>query len=88
MAKNTIAGTKKKILSSDEYARICQFINGYHGGLPIDCEMEMVHRLFVDVDPMAMNCILQSEMFNKTRGQYWRFEGRAKKLLQMYVCIS
>lgn len=87
MAKNTIAGPKKKILSSVDYARICQFINGYHG-LPIDCEMEMIHRFFVDVDPMALICILQSEVFNKMRGQHWRFEGRAKKLLQTYVSIS
>ncbi|KAH8411098.1 hypothetical protein KR222_002544, partial [Zaprionus bogoriensis] len=84
MAKNTAAGIKKKILSSVEYSRICQFINGYHGGLPIDCELEMVNRFFVDVDPNALICILQSEVFNKTRGQHWRHEGRAKKLLQTY----
>lgn len=85
MAENTIVTAKKKILSSVEYARICQFINGYHGGLPIDCELEMIHRAFVDVNPMALNCILQSELYNKTRGSHWRHEGRAKKLLQTYV---
>ncbi|KAH8406181.1 hypothetical protein KR215_006390 [Drosophila sulfurigaster] len=88
MAKNIIASShnaaKKKILTNVEYTRICQFINGYHGGLAIDCELEMVNRFFVDVEPLALICILQSEMFNKHRGQHWRLEQRSKKLLQTY----
>ncbi|KAM8708585.1 hypothetical protein ACLKA7_015541 [Drosophila subpalustris] len=88
MAKNTAASgnkaAKKKVLSSVEYARICQFINGYHGSLAIDCELEMVNRFFIDVEPLALICILQSELFNKSRGQYWRHEQRSKKLLQTY----
>lgn len=86
MAKNTAASgnkvPKKKILSSVDYARICQFINGYHGNLAIDCELEMVNRFFIDVEPLALICILQSELFNKSRGQHWRHEQRSKKLLQ------
>ncbi|EDV98033.1 CDAN1-interacting nuclease 1 [Drosophila grimshawi] len=76
--------TKKKILSNVEYARICQFINGFNGGLPMDCELEMVHRFFTDVDPLALSCILQFEIINKARGQHWRQEQRAKNLLKTY----
>jgi len=54
---------KRKILSGGEYNRICQFINGYHG-LAIDCEFELRNRFFKDVEPMALTCILQSELFN------------------------
>ncbi|XP_017010884.2 CDAN1-interacting nuclease 1 [Drosophila takahashii] len=74
---------KRKILSGGEYTRICQFINGYHG-LPIDCEFELRNRFFKDVEPMALTCILQSELFNRSRGQHWKQDQRGKKLLKIY----
>ncbi|ALC44147.1 CG12713 [Drosophila busckii] len=80
----SITTAKKKILSSEEYARICQFINTYQGGLAIDCELEMVNRIFTDVEPLALICILQSELFNKSRGQHWKHEQRSKHLLKTY----
>ncbi|KAH8242467.1 hypothetical protein KR032_006988, partial [Drosophila birchii] len=73
----------RKILGSVEYMRICQFINGYHG-LAIDCEFELRNRFFKEVDPMALTCILQSELFNRSRGQHWKHDQRAKKLLKAY----
>ncbi|KAH8378734.1 hypothetical protein KR009_000991, partial [Drosophila setifemur] len=75
--------TKRKILSAVEYMRICQFINGYHG-LAIDCEIELRNRFFQDVDPNALCCILQSEIQNKLKGQHWKQDQRAKKLLKTY----
>ncbi|XP_030387118.1 uncharacterized protein C15orf41 homolog [Scaptodrosophila lebanonensis] len=75
--------SKKKILSNEEHARICQFINSYHG-LPLDCELEMVQRIFPDVEHLTLTCILQTEIFSKTRSQHWRSEQRAKQLLQTY----
>nr|XP_016940271.2 CDAN1-interacting nuclease 1 [Drosophila suzukii] len=74
---------KRKILSGGEYNRICQFINGYHG-LAIDCEFELRNRFFKDVEPMALTCILQSELFNRSRGQHHKQEQRGKKLLKIY----
>ncbi|XP_050742263.1 CDAN1-interacting nuclease 1 isoform X2 [Drosophila biarmipes] len=74
---------KRKILSGVEYNRICQFINGYHG-LAIDCEFELRNRFFKDVEPMALTCILQSELFNRSRGQHHKQEQRGKKLLKIY----
>ncbi|XP_064548537.1 CDAN1-interacting nuclease 1 [Drosophila montana] len=78
------AAIKKKVLSSGEYSRICQFINEFSGGLPMDCELEMVNRVFTDVEPLALICILQTELFNIARGQHWRHETRSKKLLKTY----
>ncbi|XP_016975285.1 CDAN1-interacting nuclease 1 [Drosophila rhopaloa] len=74
---------KRKILSCVEYTRICQFINGYHG-LAIDCEFELRNRFFQDVEPMALTCILQSELFNRSRGHHWKQDQRGKKLLKIY----
>ncbi|XP_017138375.1 protein C15orf41 homolog [Drosophila miranda] len=74
---------KKKILTSVEYTRICQFVNGFHG-LAIDCEFELRNRYFTDVEPLALTCILQTELFNMSRGQHWRHDHRAKKLLKTY----
>ncbi|KAH8335751.1 hypothetical protein KR067_009544, partial [Drosophila pandora] len=75
--------TKLKVLSNVQYQRICQFISRYRG-LAIDCEYELRNRIFQDVDPMALTCILQSEVFNKTRGQHSKNDQRAKKLLKTY----
>ncbi|BFF99465.1 protein C15orf41 homolog [Drosophila madeirensis] len=77
------AAGKIKILSSGKYAQICQFVNGFHG-LPMDCEFEMRDTYFPNVDPMALMCILQSELSNKSRTQHFRHEQRAKKLLKTY----
>ncbi|XP_020803230.1 uncharacterized protein C15orf41 homolog [Drosophila serrata] len=73
----------RKILGSVEYMRICQFINGYHG-LAIDCEFELRNRFFKEVEPMALTCILQSELINRSRGQHWKHDQRGKKLLKAY----
>ncbi|XP_022227703.2 CDAN1-interacting nuclease 1 [Drosophila obscura] len=78
-----VAADKKRILSSVKYAQICQFVHGFHG-LAIDCEFELRTRFSPDVDPMALTCILQSELFNRSRGQHWRHDQRAKKLLKTY----
>ncbi|EDW94939.1 uncharacterized protein Dyak_GE22282 [Drosophila yakuba] len=74
---------RRKILSGGEYNRICQFINGFHG-LAIDCEFELRNRFFRDVEPMALTCILQSELFNRARGHHWKQDQRGKKLLKVY----
>eukprot|EP00099_Drosophila_melanogaster_P021558 NP_648806.1 uncharacterized protein Dmel_CG12713 [Drosophila melanogaster] len=73
---------KRKILSGGEYNKICRFINGFHG-LAIDCEFELRNRFFRDVEPMALTCILQSELFNRSRG-HWKQDQRGKRLLKAY----
>ncbi|XP_017098344.1 CDAN1-interacting nuclease 1 [Drosophila bipectinata] len=75
--------TKRKVLSHVEYQRICLFISRYRG-LAIDCEYELRNRIFQDVDPMALTCILQSEVFNRSRGHHSKNDQRAKKLLKAY----
>ncbi|XP_017955239.1 uncharacterized protein C15orf41 homolog [Drosophila navojoa] len=76
---------KKKILTNVEYTQICHFINEFCGdGLPIDCELNMANRIFNDIEPLALVCILQSQLFYKARGQHWRHENRAELLLKIY----
>lgn len=75
---------KKKVLTNVEYTQICQFINEFcGGGLPMDCELKMVNHIFNGIEPLALVCILQSQVLNKARGQHWRHENRAKMLLKM-----
>ncbi|XP_068141701.1 CDAN1-interacting nuclease 1 [Drosophila tropicalis] len=79
---------KKKILTADEYTKICSFINNYRG-LAIDCEMEMKNRHFLDIEPLALTCIAQTEHFNRAKRQHWKHEQRSKKLLKTFeeLCL-
>ncbi|KAH8300376.1 hypothetical protein KR018_000527, partial [Drosophila ironensis] len=77
------APKKLKVLNSVLYSRICQFVNGYHG-LAIDCELELRNRYFPHVDPKALTCILQAELFHRARGQHWKHDQRGKMLLKAY----
>lgn len=72
---------KKRILNALEYSSICNFIQHYHG-LAIDCEMEMVNRIFTDIDKQTLKSILQTELSTRLRAQHWQNEIKAKKYLK------
>lgn len=72
---------KKRILTSLEYSSICNFIQHYHG-LAIDCEMEMVDRVFNGIDRLTLKSILQTELSTRLRAQHWQNEAKAIKYLK------
>ncbi|XP_011198203.2 CDAN1-interacting nuclease 1 [Bactrocera dorsalis] len=74
---------KKRILTALEYSSICNFIQHYHG-LAIDCEMEMVNRIFTDIDRQTLKSILQTELSTRLRAQHWQNEMKAKKYLKTF----
>ncbi|XP_053953902.1 CDAN1-interacting nuclease 1 [Anastrepha ludens] len=75
--------TKKRILTATEYSSICSFIQHY-SGLAIDCEMEMVNKVFTDIDRQTLKSILQTELSTRLRAQHWHYESKAKKYLQAF----
>uniref|UniRef100_A0A0A1WNP0 CDAN1-interacting nuclease 1 n=1 Tax=Zeugodacus cucurbitae TaxID=28588 RepID=A0A0A1WNP0_ZEUCU len=81
--KATTDESKKRILNALEYTSICNFIQHYHG-LAIDCEMEMVQRIFTDIDRLTLKSILQTELITRLRAQHWISEAKAKKYLQAF----
>lgn len=70
---------KKRILTANEYRNLCDFINNYQG-LPIDCEMELQDN-FQQIQRLTLKAILQTELTNRMRSQYWRYEANAGKYL-------
>lgn len=71
---------KRRILSANEYRELCDFINNYHG-LAIDCEMELQER-FTQIQRLTLKAILQIELTNRMRSEYWRYDANAKKYLK------
>lgn len=71
---------KKRILNASEYRDLCEFINNYHG-LAIDCEMELQDK-FPQIQRLTLKAILQIELTNRMRSEYWRYDANAKKYLK------
>ncbi|XP_065360521.1 CDAN1-interacting nuclease 1 [Calliphora vicina] len=76
----------KKRLTANEYRNLCDFINNYQG-LPIDCEMELQDN-FSQIQRLTLKAILQTELTNRMRSQYWRYDANAKKYLTRYEELS
>lgn len=72
---------KKRILKSAEYNDICDYIEKYHG-LAIDCELELI-KSYPNFHRLTLKSILQTELTNRMRSQYWRYEANARKYLTM-----
>ncbi|XP_067613803.1 CDAN1-interacting nuclease 1 [Eurosta solidaginis] len=81
--ENKIKMNKKRILNATEYISICKYIQNYHG-LATDCEMEMVQRIFTDIDKQTLKSIQQTELNTRLRSQHFNYEAKAKKYLQAF----
>ena len=72
---------KKRILASEEYKELCDYIQNYKG-LAIDCEMDLIDR-FPQFQRLTLKAILQTELANRLRSQCWRYSANAAKYLTL-----
>lgn len=83
MQPTTKENDKKRVLNDNEYNKLSEFVNNFHG-LAIDCEMELKDN-FPQIQRLTLKAILDTEMSNRFRTHNWRYDANATKYLAKLV---